>query len=89
MWVGEIDFLLSRHTLMLYQNIVHHFKESQVELKHAAESKPLDYSLEIANKHIQDLEANLSRLNDTNNCCYRSFVVGNAILMQTACRKKN
>ena len=56
---------VSRHTLMRYKGIQHRFKVRQQELRDGADQTPRDYALETANKRIQDLEAQVRRLEDT------------------------
>ena len=57
---------VSRHTLMGYEGIRHHFKRRQQELRDEAEHDPRNYTLEAANRRIRDLEAEVRRLEGIN-----------------------
>ena len=57
---------VSRHTLMRYKSIQHRFRVRQQELHASAEEEPRNYAIEVANKRIRDLEAQVRRLEQTN-----------------------
>ena len=57
---------VSRHTLMRYEGIRHRFKVRQQELRDAIDQEPRDYTMEAARRRIRNLEAQVSRLENTN-----------------------
>ena len=70
--VLQVDSV-SRHTLMRYEAIQYRFKDRQGTLRKAIDQEPRDYSLEAAARRIHDLEAQVHRLEDTNNLLLDKF----------------
>ncbi len=64
---------VSRHTMYLYPAIKERFEQRQKDLREAKEALPRDYTLETANRRIADLEAQVKRLEETNNLLLDQF----------------
>ncbi len=64
---------VSRHTMYLYPAIKERFEQRQRDLREAKEALPRDYTLETANRRIADLEAQVKRLEETNNLLLDQF----------------
>ena len=62
-----------RHTLLRYEAIQYRFKNRKKKLRNAIDQEPRDYSLEAAARRIHDLEAQVYRLEDTNNLLLEKF----------------
>lgn len=70
--VLQVDSV-SRHTLLRYDSIQHRFKKRQKEIREAVDQEPRNFTLEAANKRIRDLEAQVSRLEETNKLLMDKF----------------
>lgn len=64
---------VSRHTMYLYPAVVERFQQRQRDLREAAEAVPRNFTLELATKRIADLEAQVKRLEETNNLLLDQF----------------
>ncbi|MDA8025710.1 MAG: hypothetical protein M0T78_04105 [Actinomycetota bacterium] len=64
---------VSRHTIYLYPAIKERFEKRQKYLREAKDMLPRDYTPEAANRRIADLEAQISRLEETNNLLLDHF----------------
>src|SRR6185312_10423723 len=64
---------VSRHTMYLYPTVVERFQQRQRDLRGAAEALPRNFTLEVATKHIADLEAQVKRLEETNTLLLDQF----------------
>lgn len=64
---------ISKHTMYQYPAIKQAFQQRQQSLREARDSKPHDYTLEVAMKRIADLEAEVKRLEETNNLLLDKF----------------
>ena len=64
---------LSRHTMFQYPAIVERFQQRQRDLREAAQSLPRNFTLEVAIKRVADLEAQVKRLEATNNLLLDQF----------------
>lgn len=64
---------ISKHTMYQYPAIKQAFQQRQQSLREARDSKPHDYTLEVAIKRIADLEAEVKRLEETNNLLLDKF----------------
>lgn len=64
---------ISRHTMYQYPAIKERFQQRQKDLRDARNAAPRDYTLEAANRRIADLEAQVKRLEETNNALLDQF----------------
>lgn len=64
---------ISRHTMYQYPAITERFQQRQRDLRDARDSRPRDYTLDAAQKRIADLEAQVKRLNETNEALLDQF----------------
>ena len=64
---------ISKHTMYLYPAIKERFQQRQKDLREAKEALPRDFTLEAANRRIVDLEAQVKRLEATNNLLLDQF----------------
>ena len=64
---------VSRHTMYLYPAVVERFQQRQCDLREAAKAIPRNFTLEVATKRIADLEAQVKRLEETNNLLLDQF----------------
>lgn len=64
---------ISRHTMYHYPAIKERFQHRQKDLREARDSLPRDYTLDAANRRIADLEAQVKRLEETNNALLDQF----------------
>ena len=64
---------VSRHTLIRYETIQHRFQDRQKELRDGVEQQSRNFVLEAAEKRIRDLEAQASRLEETNTLLFEKF----------------
>ena len=64
---------ISRHTMYQYPAVVERFQQRQRDLREATKSVPRDFTLEIAVKRVADLEAQVKRLQETNNLLLDQF----------------
>lgn len=64
---------LSRHTMYLYPIIKERFQQRQNDLRQAKDVLPRNYTLEVALRRITDLEAQVKRLEETNNLLLDQF----------------
>ena len=64
---------VSRHTLYLYPAIKERFQQRQNDLREAKYALPRDFTLEAATRRIADLEAQVRRLEETNNLLLDQF----------------
>src|SRR5690606_25357832 len=64
---------VSRHTMYLYPAVVERFQQRQRDLREAADVVPRNFTLEAATKRIADLEAQVKRLEETNNLLLDQF----------------
>jgi hypothetical protein len=64
---------VSKHTMYLYPAIKERFQQRQKDLREARDALPRDYTLEVAMRRIVDLEAQVKRLEETNNLLLDQF----------------
>ena len=64
---------ISKHTMYLYPTIKERFQQRQKDLREAREALPRDYTLEVALRRIADLEAQVKRLEETNDLLLDQF----------------
>lgn len=64
---------VSKHTMYLYPAIKERFQQRQKDLREARDALPKDYTLEVAMRRIADLEAQVKRLEETNNLLLDQF----------------
>tara|TARA_B100002003_G_C14047933_1_gene504763 strand:- start:320 stop:727 length:408 start_codon:yes stop_codon:yes gene_type:complete len=64
---------ISKHTMYQYPVIKSAFKERQLAIRDNVSSSPRDFTLEAANKRISALEAEVKRLEKTNNLLLDQF----------------
>jgi hypothetical protein len=64
---------VSKHTMYLYPAIKERFQQRQKDLREARDALPRDYTLEVATRRIADLEAQVKRLEETNNLLLDQF----------------
>jgi hypothetical protein len=64
---------VSKHTMYLYPAIKERFQQRQKDLREARDALPRDYTLEVALRRIADLEAQVKRLEETNNLLLDQF----------------
>lgn len=64
---------VSKHTMYLYPAIKERFQHRQKDLREARDALPRDYTLEVATRRIADLEAQVKRLEETNNLLLDQF----------------
>lgn len=64
---------VSRHTMYQYPAVVERFQHRQRDLREAAKAVPRNFTLEVATKRIADLEAQVKRLEATNNLLLDQF----------------
>jgi len=86
-WEGKITWTLfcdrvaevlnvpsvSKHTMYLYPAIKERFQQRQRDLREARDSLPRDFTMEAATRRISDLEAQVKRLEETNNLLLDQF----------------
>jgi len=58
---------VSKHTMYLYPAIKERFQQRQKDLREVKQALPRDFTLEAATRRISDLEAQVKRLEETNN----------------------
>lgn len=64
---------VSRHTMYQYPAVVERFQQRQRDLREAAKAMPRNFTLDVATKRIADLEAQVKRLEETNNLLLDQF----------------
>lgn len=64
---------ISKHTMYLYPAIKERFQQRQKDLREARDALPRDYTLEVATRRVADLEAQVKRLEETNNLLLDQF----------------
>lgn len=64
---------VSKHTMYLYPAIKERFQQRQKDLREAKQALPRDFTLEAATRRIADLEAQVKRLEETNNLLLDQF----------------
>lgn len=64
---------ISEHTMYHYPTIKERFQQRQKDLREARDAFPRDYTLEVAMRRIADLEAQVKRLEETNNLLLDQF----------------
>lgn len=64
---------VSRHTMYQYPAVVERFRQRQRDLREAADAEPRNFTLEVATKRVADLEAQVKRLEETNNLLLDQF----------------
>lgn len=64
---------VSKHTMYLYPAIKERFQQRQKDLREAKDAFPRDFTLETANRRIAELEAQVRRLEQTNNLLLDQF----------------
>ena len=64
---------VSKHTMYLYPAITAHFQQRKQDLREQGSLVPTDYTLEVATRRIVDLEAQVKRLEETNNLLLDQF----------------
>jgi len=64
---------VSKHTMYLYPTIKERFKQRKQELRDQSELMPTDFTMDWAARRIADLEAQVSRLEATNNVLLDQF----------------
>lgn len=64
---------ISKHTMYLYPAIKEQFQQRQKDLREARSEVPRDFTLDAAARRIADLEAQVKRLEGTNNLLLDQF----------------
>lgn len=64
---------ISKHTMYLYPAIKDRFQRRQKDLREARDALPRDFTLDVATRRISDLEAQVKRLEETNNLLLDQF----------------
>jgi len=64
---------ISKHTMYLYPAIKEQFQQRQKDLREARSELPRDFTLDAAARRIADLEAQVRRLEGTNNLLLDQF----------------
>ncbi len=64
---------ISKHTMYLYPAVKERFQQRQKDLREARDALPRDFTLDAAIRRITDLEAQVKRLEDTNNLLLDQF----------------
>lgn len=64
---------ISKHTMYLYPAVKERFQQRQKDLREARDALPRDFTLDAAIRRITDLEAEVKRLEDTNNLLLDQF----------------
>ncbi len=64
---------VSKHTMYLYPAIKEQFQRRQKDLREARDALPRDFTLDVATRRIADLEAQVKRLEATNNLLLDQF----------------
>jgi len=64
---------ISKHTMYLYPAVKERFQQRQKDLRETREALPRDFTLDAANRRIADLEAQVKRLEETNNLLLDQF----------------
>ena len=64
---------VSKHTMYLYPAIKERFQQRQKDVRSAKEARPRDYTLDVATRRIEDLEAQVKRLTETNELLLDQF----------------
>jgi len=64
---------ISKHTMYLYPAIKERFQQRQQDLRETRDLLPRNYTLDAAIRRIADLEAQIKRLEDTNNLLLDQF----------------
>lgn len=64
---------VSKHTMYLYPAIKERFQQRQKDLREARDALPRDFTLDAATRRITDLEAQVKRLEETNNLLLDQF----------------
>jgi len=64
---------VSKHTMYLYPTIKESFKQRKIDLREQNDLVPVDFTLDSAIRRIADLEAQVQRLEQTNNMLLDQF----------------
>lgn len=64
---------ISKHTMYLYPAVKERFQQRQKDLREARDALPRDFTLDAAIRRITGLEAQVKRLEDTNNLLLDQF----------------
>lgn len=64
---------ISKHTMYLYPAVKERFQQRQKDLRETRGGLPRDFTLDAANRRIADLEAQVKRLEETNNLLLDQF----------------
>jgi len=64
---------VSKHTMYLYPAIKERFQQRQMDIREALKLSPRNFTLEVASRRITDLEAQVKRLEETNNLLLDQF----------------
>lgn len=64
---------VSKHTMYLYPAIKERFQQRQKDLREAKDALPRDFTMETARRRIAELEAQVKRLEETNNLLLDQF----------------
>ena len=64
---------VSKHTMYLYPTIKERFKQRKQELREQNELLPADFTLDWATRRISELEAQIRRLEETNDLLLDQF----------------
>lgn len=64
---------VSKHTMYLYPAIKERFQQRQKDLREVSQALPRDFTLDAAARRISDLEAQVRRLEETNNLLLDQF----------------
>ena len=64
---------ISKHTMYLYPALKERFQQRQIDLREVKHALPRDFTLEVANRRIADLEAQVKRLEKTNELLLDQF----------------
>lgn len=64
---------VSRHTMYLYPAIKERFQQRQRDLRESSDLLPRNFTLDVANRRIAELEAQVKRLEETNGLLLDQF----------------
>jgi len=64
---------VSKHTMYLYPTIKERFKQRKQELREQSDLLPADFTLDWATRRISELEAQIRRLEETNDLLLDQF----------------
>ena len=64
---------VSKHTMYLYPAITENFQRRKHDLREQSSLVPTDFTLELATRRVAELEAQVKRLEETNNLLLDQF----------------